>query len=548
MPDPIVSALSAPRWPDDVARRYRELGYWRGEELTAPVRHYAASHPDKPALIDSVGRLLTYAELDRTADQVASALQQWGLAPGDRFILQLPNLLELVCLLLGSVRAGIIPVMVLPTHREQEVIHLAKGSGAVACAIADRQASYDFRGLMRRVRDAVPGIGKVVVVGEPGEDDGVISYDRLMAMAGPPVDRPPVDAHAVALLLHSGGTGGLPKLIPRTHNDYDYNARASAEACGFDENTVYLAALSAAHNFPLACPGLLGTFSVGGTVVLAREPSPDSVFSLIEKHKVTVTAAVPTLVSLWLEAREFDETDISSLKLLQVGGAKLAESVARRIHEWPGVRVQQVFGMAEGLLNYTRAEDPIDIVETTQGRPLSPDDEIVIVDEEGQPVADGAVGELWTRGPYTIRSYLAGPEINARSFTPDGFYRTGDMVRRLPSGHLVVAGRSGDQINRGGEKFSAVEIENHLIDHPAVKEIAVLGVPDADLGQASLAFVHPVETPPSLRELKDFLRQRGVATYKLPDRLRIVDDIPLTRFGKIDRKRLALLADEPVPS
>ncbi|NLR99824.1 (2,3-dihydroxybenzoyl)adenylate synthase [Rhizobium sp. P38BS-XIX] len=525
-------------WPTELAQRYTELGYWRGRELTAPIRDQAKLNPNKIALIDSAGQSLSYAQLDEAADRVAAALQAWGLKRGDRFILQLPNVIELVTLLFGSIRAGIIPVMVLPTHREQEVSHLARGSGAVAYAVTDVEASYDFRSLAQRVRQAVPSLQKLLVVGDTGSDPTLTSYSELVGAATDAAAITDLDATSVALFLHSGGTGGLPKLIPRTHNDYEYNARASAEICGFDDATVYLASLSAAHNFPLACPGILGTFIVGGTVVLAREPSPDSVFGLIAKHRVTVTAAVPTLAALWLEAREFDDTDLYSLRVLQVGGAKLAPSVAARIHGFLGVRVQQVFGMAEGLLNFTREGDPIDLVETTQGRPLSPHDEIRLVDEMGAEVADGEVGELWTRGPYTIRSYLAAPEANQRSFTADGFYRTGDLVRRLPSGHLMVEGRAGDQINRGAEKFSSVEIEEYLLDHPAVREIAVIGVPDASLGQASCAVVRPIDAPPSLRDLKDFLRNRGVATYKFPDRIRIVDEIPLTRFGKIDRKRL----------
>ena len=533
-----MSEMTLRTWPIELAARYSELGYWRGKDLTAPVGEQARINPDKIALIDSAGRQLTYAELDRTADRVASALQKWGLRRGDRFILQLPNVIELLTLLLGSIRAGVIPVMVLPTHREQEVSHLARGSGAVAYAITDVEASYDFRSLARRVCEGVPSLQKILVVGDTGNDPALTRYSELVGSAAHSVEIDDRNASSVALFLHSGGTGGLPKLIPRTHNDYEYNARASAELCGFDQSTVYLASLSAAHNFPLACPGILGTFIVGGTVVLAREPSPDSVFSLIAKHKVTVTAAVPTLAALWLEAREFDETDLSSLRVLQVGGAKLAPSVAARIHGFLGVRVQQVFGMAEGLLNFTCDEDPTDLVETTQGRPLSPHDEIRLVDDTGEEVPDGEVGELWTRGPYTIRGYLSAPEANERSFTVDGFYRTGDLVRKLPTGHLIVEGRAGDQINRGAEKFSSVEIEEYLLDHPAVREIAVIGVPDTSLGQASCAIVRPLENPPSLRDLRDFLRSRGVATYKFPDRIRIVDEIPLTRFGKIDRKRL----------
>lgn len=532
-------ALLRPLWPEDFAARYREKGYWRGEDLSEPLRRFACEAPEACALIDSEGRRLSYAELNAEAERAAAALLNWGLEAGDRIILQLPNCLELMTLFFGCIRAGVVPVMVLPTHRAREVLHLARGSGAVAYAIPDRIASFDFRDLARQARAELPALAKILVVGESGDLDGAVDYETFMSGAGETAEFGPVDTGTVALYLHSGGTSGLPKLIPRSHDDYSYNARVAAEVCGLSTKTVYLACLAAEHNFPLACPGILGTLSAGGTVVLARDPSPGAVFGLIAEHRVTITAAVPTLIALWLEAREFDDRDLSSLEVVQVGGAKLAPAVAARIPALLGARVQQVFGMAEGLLNFTRQTDPAELVEICQGRPASPDDEIRIVDEAGQEVPEGSVGELWVRGPYTIRQYAASAEVNARAFTPDGFFRSGDLVRRLPSGHLVVEGRAGDQINRGGEKFSAGELEDHLIDHPALRDVAVIGLPDEALGQATCVVICAATSEaPSLRMLRSYLNARGVAAYKLPDRLEVVARIPLTRFGKIDRKAL----------
>ncbi|NED91282.1 AMP-binding protein, partial [Streptomyces sp. SID11233] len=174
-----------------------------------------------------------------------------------------------------------------------------------------------------------------------------------------------------------------------------------------------------------------------------------------------------------------------------VGGAKFAERAARRLRPALGARLMQVFGMAEGLVNYTRLDDDVETVLTTQGRPISPDDEIRVVDDAGEDVPDGTVGHLLTRGPYTIRGYWRAPEHNARVFDAEGWYRTGDLVRRLPSGHLVVEGRAKDQINRGGEKFAPEEVENVLLGHPAVLDASVVGVPDDYLGERSLAYVIP---------------------------------------------------------
>jgi 2,3-dihydroxybenzoate-AMP ligase len=204
-----------------------------------------------------------------------------------------------------------------------------------------------------------------------------------------------------------------------------------------------------------------------------------------------------------------------------------------------GCQLQQVYGMAEGLLNYTRLDDPDDLVEGTQGRPLSPADEIRIVDGQDRDVAPGEVGELLTRGPYTLRGYYRAEAHNAKAFTPDGYYRSGDLVRRLPTGHLVVEGRVNDVINRGGEKVSAIEVEDYLLAHPAVRDAAVVGASDERLGERICAFVIPATTAPTLPELTAFLRERGVAAYKHPDRLRIITEWPVTSVGKVDKKKLA---------
>jgi 2,3-dihydroxybenzoate-AMP ligase len=330
----------------------------------------------------------------------------------------------------------------------------------------------------------------------------------------------------------------LPKLIPRTHEDYGYNLRASAEVCALDQSSIYLTALPVSHNFALGCPGVLGTLHAGGQVVMTSDPSPDNAFALIEQHRVTVTALVPPLVISWLDA-DTSEADLSSLRLIQVGGAKLDAEVARRVRPALKCALQQVFGMAEGLLNYTRLDDPDEIVVTTQGRPLSPDDELRVVDDADRPVAPGEVGQLLTRGPYTLRGYFRAAEYNKTAFTSDGFYRTGDLVRMTPSGHLVVEGRAKDLINRGGDKVSAEEVESHMLAHPAVANVAVVSMPDEYLGERTCAFVIRRTEDLSLAKVTSFLRARGLAAYKLPDRLEFVDSFPVTSVGKVDKKVLA---------
>ncbi|MFD5128620.1 (2,3-dihydroxybenzoyl)adenylate synthase [Streptomyces olindensis] len=521
-------------WPEEVAERYRAEGFWEGRPLDRLLRDRAERDPERIALVDAAGDRWSYAELDARADRQAAGLRRLGIGAGDRVVVQLPNTDAFVVLFFALLRAGAVPVLTLPAHRESEIVHVAETSGAKAYAIPDTHDHFDHRALARAVRKAVPCVEHVLVAGDPAE------FTALGDVDADPVPLAVPDPSDVAVLLLSGGTTGKPKLIPRTHDDYAYNVRASAAVCGFDSSTVYLVVLPTAHNFALACPGLLGTLYVGGTVVLSPTPSPEDAFALIERERVTVTAVVPPIALLWLDAVEWEEADLSSLRLLQVGGSKLGAEPAARVGPALGCALQQVFGMAEGLLNYTRLDDPPELVAETQGRPMSPADEIRVVDEDGHDVPPGGTGELLTRGPYTLRGYYRAPEHNARSFTDDGYYRTGDLVRVLPSGHLVVEGRAKDQINRGGDKVSAEELENHLLAHPAVHDAAVVGMPDATMGERTCAYLvlRGGRAAPTQRDLAAFLTERGVAAYKLPDRVEVADVFPRTSVGKIDKKEL----------
>lgn len=501
--------------------RYRAEGYWRGRTLGSLLRDWAQKYVMRTALVDATTRM-SYVELSARADRMAAGLVKLGIQRGDRVVVQLPNIADFVVLCFALFRIGAAPVLALPPHRLNEIRHLCQLSEAVAYVIPSRHAGFDYRSLASAVVAEVPSVRHVLVAGESLSD---VDEDPIA------LDEP--DPGSVALYLLSGGTTGLPKLIPRTHDDYAYNFRASAELCELGPASVYLAALPVAHNFPLGCPGVFGTLHAGGTAVLASSPAPEVAFPLIHQEKVTITAVVPPLALLWLD----NATSLPSLRLLQVGGAKLQPEVAKRITPELGCALQQVFGMAEGLLNYTRLDDPQDLVLTTQGRPMSPADEIRIVDSSGDPVAPGERGELLTRGPYTIRGYFRSEQPH--SFTPDGFYRSGDLVRQLPSGHLVVEGRVKDLINRGGDKIACDEVENHLLGHPQVRDVAMVALPDRILGERSCAVVVPRDGAPSLASLKKLLISRGLATYKLPDQLVVVDALPLTNVGKVDKQRLA---------
>jgi 2,3-dihydroxybenzoate-AMP ligase len=291
---------------------------------------------------------------------------------------------------------------------------------------------------------------------------------------------------------------------------------------------------------PLACPGLQGGWLNGAKVVLGTSARAAEVFKLIERHKVTHIPLVPTLLIDWINDPTIGDYDLSSIRIIQSGGQRLQPQIKLKTRKlFPGAFVQENFGMAEGTLMFVRRDDPESAQLETAGRPISPDDEVRLVDDEDRVVRPGEVGELCCRGPYTLRGYFGVPEYNARAFTSDGFYRSGDLMRQHPSGNFMVEGRKKDLINRGGEKISAEEIENLILSHPAVTNVACVPYPDERLGERMCACL--ILKPGAwltLDELVRFLEAQEIARHKLPERLEIMTEFPVSTFGKVSKKTL----------
>jgi 6-methylsalicylic acid synthase len=536
-------------WPAEAAERYRAAGHWRGRPLGAVMWSWADRYGDRVAVVDG-DRRLGYRELAEHVDALAAGLADLGLGNGDNIVVQLPNSWESLVLFLACQRIGVAPVLALLAHREHELSYLGELTEAKAIVVPDRWQDFDHQDLAARLVKETDRQCRVLVVGDRvAEQDGHVDVRRMIRPGADPaglrrrLDALAPDPGEVALFLLSGGTTGIPKIIARTHDDYEYNARQSGAVCGFDEDTVYLVTLPMAHNFPLGSPGILATLIGGGRVVLAPSPRPEVTFPLIDREQVTVTSLVPAIARRWVDAAALDgRAGLTSLRFVQVGGSVLAPEAAAAIGDGLGCALQQVYGMAEGLLNYTRLDDPPEVVLTTQGRPISPDDEVRIVDGDDRPVPPGTPGELLTRGPYTPRGYFRAPEHNARAFTPDGWYRSGDIVRLRPDGNLVVEGRVKDLVNRGGEKIPAGEVEALVEGLPEVRTAAAVPVPDPELGErvGVCVVLHP-GCSLSLAEVRDAFEDNGVARFKIPEYLRVLPELPLTPVGKVDKKLLATL-------
>lgn len=305
-----------------------------------------------------------------------------------------------------------------------------------------------------------------------------------------------------------------------------------------------LVVLPCGHNFPLSSPGSLGVLFAGGAVIIAPSGRAGVALPMASQHQATTAALVPALLTQWVLSPA--KYDLSTLQTLQVGGQRLDPTLASKAMAKLGVQIQQVFGMAEGLVCYTPLDADEDTVLHSQGLPMSPYDELVIVDDDDQPVADGEAGHLITRGPYTIRGYFRADAHNKTAFTADGFYRTGDIVRLRPDGQLQVCGRSKEQVNRGGEKIPCLEVETLVLEHPAIAYASLIGVPDKFLGEKSVLFVVTNLQDPTAA-VREHLNGLGIAAFKIPDRVIAIAEMPVTAVGKIDKKALAGLAAPPAP-
>lgn len=528
-------------WPEEFARRYRAEGYWEGITLDEMLRRSAQRHPDAIAIVDGT-RSATYAQLVERVDRLAANLADLGLRSRDRTVFQLGNSIEFIYAFFALMRIGVIPVMALPAHRLAEVRRFALHAQATAYLIPGSASGFDYRALAQAVRAEVPSLRWVIAAGEGGTD--VIGLGELLSAPAPEATLARLrgsqacDPSDVALMMLSGGTTGLPKFIPRTHDDYVYNCTQSGAVAGFGLETVYLALLPMAHGYTLASPGILAVLAHGGRVVVAPDLRPETVFPLIEKERVTVVCGGVPLAVNWLASDWPGRCDLSSLRVYMNGGARLLPELRRQIEARLGCTYVESYGTGEGLLNQTRLDDPEDIRFTSSGRPVSEADEIKVIDQAGDEVPDGCVGELVVRGPYTFRGYYKAPEATAAAFTPDGFYRMGDAVRKV-GGYLYMEGRIKDLINRGGEKVSSEEVENHLIGHPAVQNVCVVAMPDPVYGERACAFVIAREGVSfDFESMKTFLIGRGIARFKLPERLEVVESFPLSPAGKILRREL----------
>jgi 2,3-dihydroxybenzoate-AMP ligase len=530
----------APPFRPELAERYRAAGLWRTRSIAREFTEVARQYPSRLAVVTEQG-ICTYAELDERTDRIGAGLLDLGLHPGDRVIFQVTNRLETVVAWYACLKAGLVPVATLAAHRAHEIGEISRQCSAAA-HLVEAGLPFDLVAFARDVAANHPSLRQVITIGaEPGAD--AIALETLGAALGEDAVRSRigevqqgVGPDDLAALQLSGGTTGVPKLIPRRHAEYWYNAAAYARRLGWTPATKVGHLIPIVHNAGITC-AVHAAHSCGATLVLG---TPDAVASAALLARAGVDSALigHGHFGALLQAGFLDR--LPALRQVVLSGTKVPEALFDEL-EHRGIWSGQLFGMGEGLFVMSRLDDPREARLRTVGTPLSELDEVRILlpgTEVEAPYGD--VGELCCRGPYTIPGYYAAGERNATAFTSDGFYRTGDLARwrtydDLPQ--LLIEGRLKDVINRGGEKINAEEIELLLLRHPDIHQAAVVAMPDARLGERSCAYV-VAGAVVDLPAVQRYLEALGVAKYKWPERIEQLADLPRTNVGKIDKALL----------
>lgn len=532
---------AAPGHPAEAVAAYRAAGLWGTRTLAQELRRVAAAHPARDALVTAAGTL-SYAELDARTDRMAYGLAGLGLRPGDPVVFQVTNREESVLAWYAVLKAGLLPVCALAFHRAHEISRISRLVGAVG-HLVEAGTGFDLVAFGREQAEGHPTLRCLVALGAP-EGSGVDRLEDLgrdvdAAVARAWVDdvQAGLDPDDVAVLQLSGGTTGVPKVIPRRHAEYWYNAAAYARTWAWDETSRVAHLIPLIHNAGIVC-GLHAAHSVGGCLVLTT-PDLDQALPLMARAGATDVLFGHGHYGA-VEHPAFDSA-AAALRTVVLSGAKVSESLFGRFEE-RGLWTGQLFGMGEGLFCVTPPGSPRAARNHTVGTPMSPMDEVRVLQPDSEvPVADGEVGELCARGPYTIRGYLAAPEHDARAFTADGFYRTGDLACLVEIDgvrYVSIEGRIKDVINRGGEKVNAEEVEQLLLQHPGIAGAAVVAMPDARLGERACAYLVARAEPLTLADVRAHLEALGVAKVTWPERLEWVDELPRTLVGKLDKKRL----------
>lgn len=540
-----MTIAGANPFPPELVEHYTSQRWWSGIPLGQMLDRTCDLYPFKEALVAGETRL-TYRQLREWTDRAAVVFLELGIRNQDRVLLHLPNWAEFVFAYYGLMKIGAVPVMCIPRFSRREMDHYRRITEAKIWMVPLQFEKIDYLPLIEAFQ-AEPGfLSHILLVNPPPgpRPERTLSFNELLGQVDG--DRLLIkdlasrraDPNEFCHLMPTGGTTDLPKLVPRTHNDFYCNVEYRAKAWQRCPQDITLIATPLTHNMAIEV-SLNPTFLTGGKVVLIDSTGPREILEAIERERVTTTILVVAQLHRMMEVPDLKRYDLSSLQVIAGAGSYVPADLIKKVYDRIGCKFYNVYGSSEGPCTQTSYEDPPEAVLHSVGRPICPYDEFKVIDFSGQPLPPGQEGELVARGPCIFRGYYKSEAENKEVFTADGFYRTGDLVKFDPEGRLIITGRKKDVIIRGGENISAKEVEELIGGHPGVDQVAAVGMPDPVLGERVCAFIKP--KPGQVVTLEDIishLKAQSTSVLYLPERVEVVPEIPLTPVGKIDKKSL----------
>ena len=499
-------------------------------------------YPTKEDLVDKTN-LYNYAQVREMSNLLAIRLMEHGIQKQDRVLLQLPNWHEFVWSYFALQKIGAIATLLLARHGPTEINHIAHLTRATAWIVPERYRNIDYLPIIDDVSNANPDLEFIILARGKGNrrflsleklvEKGELSESNLRKLA----ERRP-DPMEIEHMGPTGGTTGLPKIAPRTHNIHICRTEYTARAWELTSNDICLIVAPAAHDMTFS-NAFCATVFMFGKLIMLDSTDPEDVLGAIQQEKVSAVVLVPTLACKLLSYERLKNYDVSSLQKMLCGGQAVTSKLVKDVNEKFGCKVINSYGGTEGQQVMTRLDDDQATIHTNVGRPTCPCSTYKVIDANEKELAVNRKGELVVKGPDVFTGYYNSAEENRKAFTSDGFFKTGDIAKIDDSGIITITGRIKDIIMRGGENVSPVEIEGLIITHPAVDQVSVIGMPDTKLGEKICAYIQlkPGEKL-CCEDVISFLKDKGASVLQLPERVEFIDSLPLTKVGKSDKKHL----------
>ncbi len=529
-------------YPAELAREYRAKKWWLGTTLIEALNRTCDILPDKEALVDEEIRL-TFSQLRESAQKAALAFSGLGFSKGNIVLLQMPNWAEAVIIYLGLQMIGNVPLLCLPRHRRWELERFSELTQPVAWIGPESDGKIEYIPMVKSIAEKFPSLKHVIVV-KGNAPEGTIAFSRLvedvrlddssieyLRKLGPSPDD-------IVHLGPTGGTTGLPKLVPKTHDchvSYCYYLARSVER-DLKEISLVVAPINhqAAHLWNV---GFMALF--GGKIVLSTSTKVKDVLANMEREQITCCFLVPAMLADIISEPDLDKYKLSPSYSITTGGSRASPELVEAVCQKLKRPFFNTYGSTEGAGTSTRITDPFEVIKHTVGRPYCPYDEYKIVDAKDIEVPQGGEGELVVKGPCIFSGYYKSGDENQLAFTRDGFFRTGDLGKFTKEGNLVITGRKKDLIKRGGETIIPSEIEDLIATHPKVSRVAVVGMPDPRLDERICAYIQPVSGGTiGFDDIIAYLKGRGASVLLLPERVEIVEELPVTAMNKVDKPSL----------